>query len=469
MALPISAVRTTGIYCRDGCSGRPLARNVTPYRSAVAAEAAGYRPCLRCRPDRLPPFVDGDAAGLVGRALTLIADGALDRESEEGLACRLGVTARHLRRLFHERVGATPSFVARSRRAHFARRLLDETDLRVSDIAYAAGFESVRQLNRVVLSVFRFTPVELRERRADANRTVADGGLQLRVPYAGALAFDELLAHRRPRAISGVESVDRTTYRRTMTSCGDPGVIEVRDAGDGSHLQVVAHLPTLQSLIDDVERCRRVFGLDRSAACDTQLARDSLLRPLIRQRPGLRVPGAWDPFETSIRIMLGQQVSVAAATTLAGRLTQTFGQQVPGLGQLGLTHVFPAAARIAEASLERVSGIGLPEARARSIRAFARTYADEGLRLDAGARIDEISEALLALPGVGAWTAEMIAMFAAGQPDAFPAGDLGLRRNAARLLGREELLSARELEELSERWRPNRALAAMQLWTYGNA
>ena len=469
MNLSVNAVRTTGIYCRAECPGRPLERNCAPFTSAVAAEAAGFRPCLRCRPDRLPPFVDGDAAGIVGRALALIASGTLDEGSEEALASRLGLTARHLRRLFHERVGATPAFVARSRRAHFARRLLDETDLRIVDVAYASGFASVRQMNRVMSAVFRFTPIELRAKRRDSDRLVADGGLPLRIPYGGALAFGALLAHKSPRAIPGVEAIDGGVYRRTLSTAGNPGVIEVSDAGDGSHLVMVAHLPALVSLLDDVERCRRVFGLDRPAAAATPLAHDRLLRPLVRRHPGLRTPGAWDPFETSVRIMLGQQVSVAGATTLTGRLVSAFGTPVPGLGAMGLSHTFPAAARIAEATVERLRGIGLPGARAESIRAFARAYADGRLRIDPGSRLDEVTESVLSVPGVGPWTAQMIALFAAGQQDAFPAGDLGLRRAGGRLMGAGRALDASGVEAMADAWRPHRALAAMQLWVSGLA
>ncbi|MEX2247222.1 MAG: AlkA N-terminal domain-containing protein [Dehalococcoidia bacterium] len=460
---PISAVRTTGIYCRDGCSATPLRRNTMHYPSGVAAEAAGYRPCLRCRPDRLPAAISGNGVALVERALLLIAEGALDDETEDALAGQLGVTARHLRRIFEDHVGATPAFVARSRRAHFARRLLDESDLPVLDIAYAAGFASVRQMNRVMQSVFRFSPRELRAKRRDADRLVADGGLCLRMPYASPFSFDDMLAYLRPRAIPGVEHVGDRAYHRTISAHGDPGAIEISDAGDGRHLLVVAHLPTMQSLIDDVARCRRVFGLDRHPAGGTPLADDSMLRGLVAARPGLRVPGAWDPFEVSIRILLGQQISVPAATTLAGRLVQSLGTPVRGLGALSLTHLIPPATRIAEASLDRLRKIGLPEARAESIRAFARAYAADRLRFDAAVELPAILDALQELPGVGPWTAHMIALRAAGQPDAFPAGDLGLRRAAARLTGRDTV-SAAELEELSEAWRPHRSLAAMHLW-----
>ncbi len=462
MSFAVNAVRTTGIYCRAECTARPLERNCQPFASGVAAEAAGYRPCLRCRPDRLPPLTDGD--GVVGRGLSLIAQGVLDAGSEDALAQRLGLTGRHLRRIFHERIGATPSFVARSRRAHFARRLLDETDLRIVDVAYASGFASVRQMNRVMSSFFRFTPVELRAKRRDADRLVVDGGLPLRVPYAGPLAFPALLSHRAPRAIPGVEAIADGVYRRTISTAGNPGVIEVSDAGDGAHLVVVAHLPALVSLLDEVERCRRLFGLDRTPAAATPLARDRLLRPLVRRYAGLRTPGAWDPFETSVRIMLGQQVSVAGATTLAGRLVAAFGEPVAGLGSMRLTHTFPSPERIAGASMQRLRDIGLPGARAESIRAFARAGADGQLRIDAATPLDEIEGTLRAVPGVGPWTAQMIALVAAGQQDAFPAGDLGLRRAAARLTGASSPLRQQDLEILAEAWRPYRAIAAMLLW-----
>jgi AraC family transcriptional regulator of adaptative response / DNA-3-methyladenine glycosylase II len=464
MSPTINGVRTTGIYCRDGCTAKPLSRNVTPFSSPVAAEAAGFRPCLRCRPDRLPPLVDGDSDALVGRALLLIADGALDEASEDALGKRLGVSARHLRRLFHERVGATPAFVARSRRAHFARRLLDETDLPMFDVAFTSGFASVRQMNRVMRSVFHFTPTELREKRRRTDRLVADGGIRLRIPHHGPLAFADVLAYLRPRAIPGVEVIDDGVYRRTITACGEPGVIEVSPADDGRHLVVVAHLPTLGALIDDVARCRRLFGLDRPAAADTPLARDPILGDAVRARPGLRVPGAWDPFETAVRVMLGQQVSVAGATTLAGRLVQELGSAVPGLGRMGLSHLFPPAARVADAGLDRLQRVGMPAARAHAIGEFARAYAEERVRLDPAARLEDTVRALEALPGIGPWTAQLIALRACGQPDAFPGGDLGLRRSAARLVGAPAALSQIDLDRIAEAWSPHRALAAMHLW-----
>ncbi|MGE5596261.1 MAG: AlkA N-terminal domain-containing protein [Hyphomicrobiales bacterium] len=464
-----TAVRTTGIYCRPTCSATPLERNRLPFRSAVAAEAAGYRPCLRCRPDRLPLEAPGDAPAVVQQAIALIAEGALDAGTEESLARQVGLTGRHLRRLFNEHVGATPSLVARARRTHFARRLLDETDLRISEIAEAAGYASVRQLNRNVLATFRFTPAELRAKRRARDRLVADGGLPLRIAYRGDLAFPELLRHRAPRAIPGVEVVEGGTYRRTILVCGNPGVVEVSDAGDGQNLLAVMHLPVLGTLIDEVQRCPRRVGLDRPAAGDTQLVLDPLLGPLARARPGVRAPGAWDRFETSMRILLGQQVSVAHASALTGRLAAAFGVPVPGLEGMALSHLFPTADVLADTRPARIrSALGMPEARAVAVHAFARAYADGELRVDPGAAYGEVIERLLALPGIGPWTAEMIAMFAAGQPDAWPAGDLGLQRMAGELSGVGRL-GTRELEALAEAWRPHRSLAAMLLWTAGPA
>src|SRR5690606_27774489 len=271
-------------------------------------------------------------------------------------------------------------------------------------------------------------------RRRQRDRLAADGGLRLRVPFEGALAFEDLLAYLAPRAIPGVEVIECSTYRRTTSTHGQPGVIEVSRA-DAHHLEVVARLPPWTSLIDDVERIRRLFGLDAPAPEATPLADDALLGPSIEGQPGLRVPGAWDPFEVSIRVLLGQQVMVKRATGLAGRLVEAFGLPVEGLEALGLTHVFPSAADPAGASLDAIRAIGMPAARAHAIREFARAYADERVRLDGAVPLEEAASALEALPGVGPWTAQMIALRAMGLRDAFPAGDLGLRRKAAGLLG----------------------------------
>jgi AraC family transcriptional regulator, regulatory protein of adaptative response / DNA-3-methyladenine glycosylase II len=466
MAAPgaVSAVVTTGIYCRDGCPGRPLSVNVRRYDLAVAAEAAGFRPCLRCRPDRR---ADGstwlDAPEIVRRALRLIVDGVLDDGTEEDLARPLGVSARHLRRLFVEHVGATPDRVARSRRAHFARRLLDETDLPVVEIAFHAGFRSARQMHRVVTDVFGFSPSELRARRSRRDRSVTDGGLALRLPVAGPYAFDEHLDHLRSRAVPGVEWADATTYRTVVALHGNPAVVEIqRDPCEG-HVRLVAHLPRFEPLLELVTGVRRLFGLDVPDATRTPLAGDPLLAPLVAARPGLRVPGALDRFATATRVLLGQQISVRAASRLAGELALRHGRPVAGLEALGLARLFPDAAALAAAD---PATLPMPQARAAAVVGFARAV-DEGSVDLADPDPERARAGLLVLSGIGPWTADVIAWRVLGDPDAFAPGDLGLRKALA--AGSGDLPPAGELEARSEAWRPHRALAAMHLWRSGAA
>ena len=448
-----TGVVTTGIYCRPGCPATPLRRNMLPFEHAAAAEAAGFRPCLRCRPDRVtePGWIA--APELVCRAMRCIADGALDGATEDDLATRLGVSARHLRRLFAEHIGATPSDVARSRRAHFARRLLDDTDLPMVQLAPAAGFNSVRQMNRVMHEVFRFTPTELRARRRQPDRLVVDGGLELRVPYRAPLAWNELLMFLAPRAIPGVESIDRDagTYRRTVELDGAPNVIEVGNVAGEQALRLRVHLAGLEGLVHLVAAVRRLFDLDADPkAIDRGLARDPRLAPLVRARKGLRVPGAIDAFELGVRAILGQQVSVARATALSGKLVDAFGEPVPGIGALGLTHLFPDAPTIAEADL---SSLGVPGARIRALQGFAEAIATGAIALDRAAGLEDAVAAMRALPGIGPWTAHYIAMRACAERDAFPASDLAIRRE----LGTDP-------EAVAERWRPWRAYGAMHIW-----
>lgn len=467
MKTPIQAVVTTGIYCRaEGCPASPKAENVRDYASPVAAEAAGFRPCLRCRPDRIPPAQMNGTPSPVHSALLLINEGALDESTEEELGSRVGLSARQLRRLFLEHVGATPGLVARSRRAHFARRLLDESDLSITDIAYAAGFNSVRQMNRVMTDTFRFTPTELRSKRRERDRLTADGGLPLRAPYQSPFSFQGMLRFFGVRALPGVESADGMTYRRTITTHGHPGAIEVSDAGDGKHLLVLAHLPTFNALIDDVARVRRIFGLDHPPADRIPaLRKDPVLAPLIKQNKGLRLAGAWDRFETAVRIVVTQQISLRAARTILGRITRTFGKPVAGLTELGLTHTFPPAERLANASLNRIASMGMPTTRAATIKALATVYASEALSLEPSTSLDTLVDRLSAVPGIGQWSAHCIALRAAGHADAFPADDLGLRKAGAAALGRPgEFLDSAELAQLAEAWRPHRGLAAMHLW-----
>jgi len=297
----IAAVVTTGIYCRPTCGARPRSENVRGFALAAAAEAAGYRACLRCRPYRSPQLVFWTAPELVCRAVQLILDGALDRGNEADLGRRLGISVRHLRRLFTAHLGVTPDGLARSARAHFARRLFDDTDLTISHVALAAGFGSLRQFNRACREVFRASPRELRARRRRSDRLIADGGLLLRVPFQRPLDWPALCAYFAARAIPGVEHVAGTTYRRTIVIDGDPGVIELLPGGD-DHLLVRVHLPHWEELIHLVERARRIAGADVDVdEARRQLGACPILGPLVRQRPALRPPGTWDPFETGVR------------------------------------------------------------------------------------------------------------------------------------------------------------------------
>ena len=449
---------TTGIYCRPGCSARPNRENLTSYVLAAAAEADGFRACYRCRPYREGVLTPWTAPELVCRAVRLILDGALDADNEEALGSRLGVSGRHLRRLFQEHLGVTPDGLARSSRTHFARRLLDDTDLSVLEIAFAAGFGSVRQFNRSCRDVFRASPRELRARRRVSDRLVADGGLPLRLTYRGPLDWTALVEYLCARAIPGVEEVSGDTYRRTIVVDGDPGVIELRPGGR-EEIVLVVHLPHWEELIHVVERARRICGLDLDLAeAERHLGRDDVIGPIVRAHSGVRVPGTWDPFETGVRAIVGQQISIAAANTIAGRLVARLGTSVSGLSELGLTHTFPSAESVADADLR---GFGLPPARAEAVRAFARAVAEGDVRLDGSASLEELVASVTAISGLGDWTANYIAL-RLGERDAFPANDLGLRRALA---GYADGKPA----ELAERWRPWRALAATQLWSASTA
>ena len=453
-----SAVVTTGIYCRPGCGGRPRPEHVREYALAAAAEADGYRACLRCRPYRTEPVASLAAPELVCRAVQLVLGGALDGGSEHDLGARLATSARHLRRLFGEHLGVTPDELARSRRAHFARRLLDDTDLAITDVAFASGYGSVRQLNRACREVFRAAPGELRARRRSGDRLVADGGLALRLPFQPPLDWSAMLGYFRARAIGGVESVTGGVYRRTVVIDGDPGVLEVAPGGP-DHLVLRAHLPHWEGLIHLVQRARRIFALDADVeSASRHLDADPIAGPLVRARPGLRPPGTWDPFETGVRAIVSQQVSVAAAGTLTARIAARHGTPVPGLQALGLTHVFPSPEALAEADL---NGLGLTASRAAAIGTFARAVADGAVRLDRGSRLDDLVESIAAVPGLGPWTAQYLAL-RLGEPDAFPASDLGIRRSLGTVLGRP--IGERAAAALAEGWRPWRAHAAIYLW-----
>lgn len=379
-----SAVVTTGIYCRPGCGARPRADNVRTFELAAAAEAAGFRACLRCRPYRTPGAVPWDAPELVCRAVRLIIDGVLDDGSEDDLGRRLGLSARHLRRLFHEHIGVTPDQLARSRRAHFARRLLDDTDLTAAHVAFASGFGSLRQFNRTMREVFRATPQQLRERRRRADRVVVDGGLALRLPVPAGHDWDAAVRGLAARAVPGVESVDGTTYRRTILLDGGPGMIEVRAEPRSGDLLLIAHLPYWEGLIHVAERARRMLGLDTD-----------------------RMPGPWGSFEAGVRAIVRRRRGDAAAATVLGRLVRRHGPPVPGLRH-GLTHAFPAAPVLAGADLDEADGVGLPPAEAATVRGFAAAVAAGDVVLDGSVGPADLLAPLTAIPGVGEPSARAI-------------------------------------------------------------
>jgi AraC family transcriptional regulator of adaptative response / DNA-3-methyladenine glycosylase II len=425
------------------------------FPTAAAAADAGFRPCLRCRPEAAPgsPAWLGTSA-VVRRALALVHDGALDEGSVDALAARLGIGPRQLHRLFVTHVGAPPLAVAQTRRLHFAKRLIDETDFPMTQIAFASGFSSLRRFNDAFQRTYRRPPSALRRLR-QADGAPGRGEVALRLAFRPPGGFFDLLRFLGARAIPGVERVDAAGYARTVALPGGPATVAVGAVRGRNELTLrVAGAPAT-ALLSVTTRARRVFDLASDPATIAAALRgDALLGPLVRRRPGLRIPGAWDAFECAVRAVVGQQVSLAAGRTLVTRLVERAGTRLARPTD-GLTRLFPSAEALAAADLR---GLGLVPARARTLAALARAVVEGRLLLDAPA--DEVRAALLALPGVGEWTAEYVALRALGEPDAFPAGDLVLRRVA----GCGRALTPRALAERAEAWRPWRGYAAVHLW-----
>lgn len=452
------AVTSTGIYCRPVCPApSPRAKNIRYYDSASAASAAGFRPCLRCRPEAAPGSpLHRAKSELVAGALRLIEQGALDAGSLPGLAARVGVGERHLRRVFAEELGASPLDVAATRRLLFAKQLLTETALPIARIAEASGYASLRRFNAAFVATYGKPPRDFRR-----GRVAADAGadeLVLRLPYRAPYDFEHLLGFYGRRTIPGVESVDACSYRRSVVVDGVPGWFDVAARAGDDALALRVHHPSSSAVGTIVARVKRMFDVDADPrALASALRRDPLLKPLIRRWPGQRLPGAWDGFELAVRAVLGQQVSVAAARTFAARVAATYGTPYADGEAHGVGILFPAPERLVEAPLEN---LGIVRARAATIRGIARAVLDGRVAFRAEQPLAAFERDLVALPGIGAWTAHYIAMRTLAQPDAFPAADLILRRAA----GQDRTLSTRELECLGETWRPWRAYAVMLLW-----
>lgn len=452
------AVRTTGIYCRPICPARtPYAQNVHFYTCAAAAEAAGFRACRRCHPEASPGSPEWNVrADLAARALRLIADGVIDTEGVAGLAQHLAVSERHLHRELVAEVGVGPLALARTRRAQTARLLIDQTGLSLTTIAFAAGFASIRQFNETMQAAFGCPPSDFRRRTPCIAG--GEGKLTLRLNYRPPFDSDALLAYLSRRAIPGVEEVVGKRYRRTIVLPHSRGVVELEPEEKANAIQLRLQLSDLSDLNLLVQRCRHLFDLDAMpAAIVDVLGTDALLAPLVAARPGLRIPGAVDGFELAVRAILGQQVSVAGARTLAGRLAATYG--VPLEAPQGtLTHFFVPPEVMAHADMQ---GLGLTKARVNALQNLAHAVVEEGLSLERHADREQTIAQLLNLPGVGPWTTSYIAMRALGDPDAFPLADLALRRAFEK---HGEPADRRSIATRAEAWRPWRAYATHHLW-----
>ncbi|GIM95726.1 DNA-3-methyladenine glycosylase 2 family protein [Paractinoplanes toevensis] len=447
-----TAVSSTGIYCRPSCPAiTPKPENVTFFPTAAAAQRAGYRACKRCRPDAAPGSPEWDVrADLVGRAMRLIGDGVVDREGVPGLATRLGYTERHLNRMLTAELGAGPLALARAQRAQTARILIETTDLGLAEIAFAAGFGSVRQFNDTIQEVYAQAPGRLRERRPVARAEA--GTINLRLAYRSPLHVPALLDFLELRALPGVEERSGDTYRRGLSLPHGSATVALTPADRWVSAQL--RLSDVRDLAPAVARCRRLFDLDADPdAVDATLGADVALSAAIRTEPGVRVPRAVDGFEMAVRAIVGQQVSVAGARTTVTRMIRAAG----GFDGPDLAG-FPAAAVVAELP---DTAFGMPVSRRQTIRHLAEAVAAGKIDLEPGADREESISRLLEVPGIGAWTAGYVAMRAIGDPDVFLPTDLAVRRGAA-ALGLPSTPKA--LEKHAERWRPWRSYALIRLW-----
>jgi AraC family transcriptional regulator of adaptative response / DNA-3-methyladenine glycosylase II len=459
-------VTSTGIYCRPSCPAiTPKRENMRFYRSAAAAQETGFRACKRCRPDASPGSPEWNVrADLAGRAMRLIGDGVVDRDGVTGLARRLGYSERQVHRTMTAELGAGPLALARAQRAQTARVLTETTALPLSDIAFAAGFASIRQFNATIREVFATTPGDLRDRgaRARAAATPPPGTIRLRLAYRPPIDIGRILAFLAQRAIPGVEDVTDRTYRRTINLPNGIGVALLRHVGSPNHIECELALQDLRDLAPAVQRCRRLLDLDADPATVAGfLSRSEILKPAVTACPGRRVPGHVDGDELAIRAVLGQQVSVAAARRLGARLTAAYGKPLDRAvdGPAGpLTHCFPTAETLAEAD---PAGLPMPRSRAEALVGLARALASGTLSLDPGASREDAGQQLLAMKGIGPWTASYIRMRALSDPDAFLPGDAGVR-HGLKALGADP--SPQSAARLAESWSPWRSYAVQHLW-----
>lgn len=446
-------VKTTGVYCRPICPApKPKFQNVLFYPSAAGAEHAGFRPCKRCRPDASPgtPVWSG-VSDTVSQALRLIDNGFLDENNVQELGQELGVTDRQLRRLFNDHLGASPIAVALTRRLDFARKLIDETTLSMTDVAFASGFESIRRFNDAVKKRFGESPSTLR----DAARQSQGGNghmnrLTLQLPYRPPLDWPWLLGYLKGRQTGGVEVIEKNRYCRSIRSGEHSGLMVVAPSAKNNHLELTLQIEDTAGLIAIVQRVRRIFDLGADPMCiHGQLLKDPALAPIIEAFPGIRVPGGWDSFETAVRTIIGQQVSIKGANTIMRRLVERCGTPLDNEPMPGITHLFPTPKNIGDADL---SGIGMPGKRVDTIVTMAGKVAAGEIVFDGPVHPETVKRQLMEIPGIGAWTAEYIGMRVLREPDAFPGSDLALKRQVA------------ELESNPENWRPWRSYAAVYLW-----
>lgn len=464
------AVKTTGVYCRPICPAQtPKRLHIEFMPSAAAAQEAGFRPCLRCRPETTPDLAawHGTSA-TVSRAMALIEAGALNDGNVEDLAYRLGLGERQLRRLFQHHIGASPRAVAQTRRVLLAKQLISDTDLTLVQVAYAAGFGSVRRFNDTFRKLYGRPPGTLR--RAGSSAGVATSVITITLSYKPPYDWRAMLDFLAARAIPRVEYVDQGSYARTISLDGARGTIHVRrgaSAGAAECLVATIRFPVISALPIIIGRIRKIFDLSADpAAIDAHLSGDAVLAQLVERRPGLRVPGAWDGFELAVRAILGQQVSVSAATKLAGKLVGAYGTPFRTPDDAGTecpSYVFPAPWQLASGDLAKA--IGMPRARAEAISSLARALQETPNLLNPGQNTDDTMLQLIAIPGIGEWTAQYIAMRALSDPDAFPAADVGLLR----AFSPEKRAASSELLARAEAWRPWRAYGALHLWAAGSA